>query len=137
MKILSVVALLGLTSSFALPAFSQQKTPKELIVGTWLLDSGDDQTQDGETDLTANTDTQNIGSLNLALVTTQVPTVRLVQGPLFNSTGDLGTGNNAGSTASLQFNSVVAGDLLILQVHHWYHHHLLRRFWNLIFGGYQ
>jgi hypothetical protein len=37
-----------LAISFALPAFSQQKTPKELIVGTWLLDSVYDQTQDGE-----------------------------------------------------------------------------------------
>jgi Lipocalin-like domain len=43
-----LVSLVGLAISFALPAFSQQKTPKELIVGTWLLDSVYDQTQDGE-----------------------------------------------------------------------------------------
>jgi hypothetical protein len=48
MKMRLVVPLLGLAISFALPAFSQQKTPKELIVGTWLLDSVYDQTQDGE-----------------------------------------------------------------------------------------
>ncbi len=43
-----LMALVVLAISFALPAFSQQKTPKELIVGTWLLDSVYDQTQDGE-----------------------------------------------------------------------------------------
>jgi hypothetical protein len=36
MKIRSVAALFGLAINFALPTFSQQKTPKELIVGTWL-----------------------------------------------------------------------------------------------------
>jgi Lipocalin-like domain len=48
MKIRLVVALVVLAISFAVPAFSQQKTPKELIVGAWLLDSVYDQTQDGE-----------------------------------------------------------------------------------------
>jgi hypothetical protein len=48
MKIRLLGPLVGLAISFALPAFSQQKTPKELIVGTWLLDSVYDQTQDGE-----------------------------------------------------------------------------------------
>jgi hypothetical protein len=42
-----LIALVGLAMSFALPAFGQQKTLKELIVGTWLLDSVYDQTQDG------------------------------------------------------------------------------------------
>ena len=42
-----LTALVGLAISFVLPAFSQQKTLKELIVGTWLLDSVYDQTQDG------------------------------------------------------------------------------------------
>jgi hypothetical protein len=49
MKIRSVVALSGLAISLALPTFAQQqKSLKELIVGTWLLDSVYDQTQDGE-----------------------------------------------------------------------------------------
>jgi hypothetical protein len=40
MKIRSVVALSGLAISLALPTFAQQqKSLKELIVGTWLLDS--------------------------------------------------------------------------------------------------
>jgi len=47
MKIPLVAALVALAISFASPAFSQQKSLKELIVGTWLLDSVYDQTQDG------------------------------------------------------------------------------------------
>ena len=48
MKRRSVVALVGLAISFAFPTFAQQqKSLKELIVGTWLLDSVYDQTQDG------------------------------------------------------------------------------------------
>jgi len=49
MKIRSLFALVGLAISFALPIFAQQqKSLKELIVGTWLLESVYDQTQDGE-----------------------------------------------------------------------------------------
>src|ERR1700737_5340653 len=48
MKIRSVLALVGLAISFALPTFAQQqKSLKELIIGTWLLESVYDQTQDG------------------------------------------------------------------------------------------
>jgi hypothetical protein len=48
MKIRSLLALVGLAISFALPTFAQrQKSLKELIVGTWLLESVYDQTQDG------------------------------------------------------------------------------------------
>jgi hypothetical protein len=48
MKIRSVLALVGLAISFAFPTFAQeQKSLKELIVGTWLLESVYDQTQDG------------------------------------------------------------------------------------------
>jgi hypothetical protein len=43
----SVVPLVGLALSFVVPAFGQQKTLKELIVGTWILDSVYDQTEDG------------------------------------------------------------------------------------------
>ncbi len=46
MKRCLVVALVGLAISFAFPTFAQQqKSLKELIVGTWLLDSVYDQTQ--------------------------------------------------------------------------------------------
>ena len=49
MKIRSLLALVGLAISFALPTFAQQqKSLKELIVGTWLLESVYDQTQDGQ-----------------------------------------------------------------------------------------
>ena len=49
MKIRSLLALVGLAISFAFPTFAQQqKSLKELIVGTWLLDSVYDQTQDGK-----------------------------------------------------------------------------------------
>jgi hypothetical protein len=49
MKTRLVVALVGLAISFAFPTFAQQqKSLKELIVGTWLLESVYDQTQDGE-----------------------------------------------------------------------------------------
>jgi lipocalin-like protein len=48
MKIRSLLALVALAISFALPAFSQQKSLKELIVGTWSLDSIYDQTEDGK-----------------------------------------------------------------------------------------
>jgi len=49
MKIRSLFALVGLAISFALPIFAQQqKSLKELIVGTWLLESVYDKTQDGE-----------------------------------------------------------------------------------------
>ena len=48
MKIRLVVTLVGLAISLALPTFAQQqKSLKELIVGTWLLESVYDQTQDG------------------------------------------------------------------------------------------
>jgi hypothetical protein len=48
MKPRSLLALVGLAISFAFPTFGQQqKSLKELIVGTWLLDSVYDQTQDG------------------------------------------------------------------------------------------
>lgn len=48
MNIRLLVSLVGLTISVALPTFAQQqKSLKELIVGTWLLDSVYDQTQDG------------------------------------------------------------------------------------------
>ena len=48
MKIRLMVALVGLAISFGLPSFAQQqKSLKELIVGTWLLESVYDQTQDG------------------------------------------------------------------------------------------
>ena len=43
----SVVPLVGLALSFVVPAFGQQNTLKELIVGTWILDSVYDQTEDG------------------------------------------------------------------------------------------
>jgi hypothetical protein len=47
----SLLALVGLAISFALPTFGQQqKSLKELIVGTWLLVSVYDQTQDGVND---------------------------------------------------------------------------------------
>jgi hypothetical protein len=43
-----VVPFVVLAISFAVPAFAQQqKSLKELIVGTWLLESVYDQTQDG------------------------------------------------------------------------------------------
>jgi hypothetical protein len=43
-----LIALSGVAISLALPTFAQQqKSLKELIVGTWLLDSVYDQTQDG------------------------------------------------------------------------------------------
>jgi hypothetical protein len=48
---LTLTALAFLCLGIALPssdAFGQQKSLKELIVGTWLLDSVYDQTQDGE-----------------------------------------------------------------------------------------
>jgi len=49
MRIRLLFALVGLAVSFALPTFAQQqKSLKELIVGTWVLDSVYDQTQDGE-----------------------------------------------------------------------------------------
>jgi Lipocalin-like domain len=49
MKIRLVVTLVGLAISVAFPTFAQQqKSLKELIVGTWLLESVYDQTQDGE-----------------------------------------------------------------------------------------
>ena len=49
MKIPLVVALVSMAIGFTVPAFAQQqKSLKELIVGTWLLDSVYDQTQDGE-----------------------------------------------------------------------------------------
>ena len=48
MKTRSTLALVGLAISFALPTFAQQqKSLKELIVGTWLLESVYDQTEDG------------------------------------------------------------------------------------------
>ena len=48
MKTRSLLALVGLAISFAVPSFAQQqKSLKELIVGTWLLESVYDQTQDG------------------------------------------------------------------------------------------
>ena len=48
MKIRSVLALVGLAISFAFPTFAQQqKSLKELIVGTWILESVYDQTADG------------------------------------------------------------------------------------------
>jgi Lipocalin-like domain len=48
MKIRPLLALVGLAVSFAFPIFAQQqKSLRELIVGTWLLDSVYDQTQDG------------------------------------------------------------------------------------------
>jgi hypothetical protein len=48
MKTRSLLALVGLAISFAFPAFAQQqKSLKELIVGTGLLESVYDQTQDG------------------------------------------------------------------------------------------
>ena len=48
MKIRLVVTLVGLALSVAFPTFAQQqKSLKELIVGTWLLESVYDQTQDG------------------------------------------------------------------------------------------
>src|ERR1700750_577269 len=48
MKIRSVLALVGLAISFAFPTFAQQQKPlKELIVGTWILESVYDQTADG------------------------------------------------------------------------------------------
>ena len=49
MKIRLIVPLVGMAISLASPTFAQQqKSLKELIVGTWLLDSVYDQTQDGE-----------------------------------------------------------------------------------------
>jgi len=49
MKIRSILALVGLAISFAFPTFAQQqKSLKELIIGTSLLESVYDQTQDGE-----------------------------------------------------------------------------------------
>jgi hypothetical protein len=48
---LTLTALAFLCLGIALPpsdALGQQKSLKELIVGTWLLDSVYDQTQDGE-----------------------------------------------------------------------------------------
>jgi hypothetical protein len=49
MKIRLLLALVGLALSFAFPIFAQQqKSLKALIVGTWLLESVYDQTQDGE-----------------------------------------------------------------------------------------
>ena len=49
MKMRLVVPLVGMAISLASPTFAQQqKSLKELIVGTWLLDSVYDQTQDGE-----------------------------------------------------------------------------------------
>ena len=49
MKTRLLLAFVGLAISFALPTFAQQqKSLKELIVGTWLLVSVYDQTQDGE-----------------------------------------------------------------------------------------
>ena len=48
MKRCLVVALVGLAISFAFPTFAQQqKSLKELIVGTWILESVYDQTEDG------------------------------------------------------------------------------------------
>ena len=49
MKIRLLLPLIGLAIGFTGPTFAQQqKSLKELIVGTWLLDSVYDQTQDGE-----------------------------------------------------------------------------------------
>jgi hypothetical protein len=49
MKIRLLLALIGLAIGFTGPTFAQQqKALKELIVGTWVLDSVYDQTQDGE-----------------------------------------------------------------------------------------
>ena len=48
-RFLPVIALIGLAIGFTGPTFAQQqKALKELIVGTWVLDSVYDQTQDGE-----------------------------------------------------------------------------------------
>ena len=48
MKTRLLAALVGLAISFALPTFAQQKKSlKELIVGTWLLESVYDQSQTG------------------------------------------------------------------------------------------
>jgi hypothetical protein len=48
MKTRSILALVGLAISFTLPTFGQQqKSLKELIVGTWILESVYDQTADG------------------------------------------------------------------------------------------
>jgi hypothetical protein len=49
MKTRLPLILAGLAISLALPTFAQQqKSLKDLIVGTWLLESVYDQTQDGE-----------------------------------------------------------------------------------------
>ena len=47
-KVPSMKLIIALLIGLAGPVFAQQKTLKELIVGTWLLDSVYDQTQDGE-----------------------------------------------------------------------------------------